>query len=122
MTLEPYDAQELDRLVLRVLDITAIIRRMSVTAKPRRTWPWACMARRPANGSGNSNNGRLKFSPLGCGADAAEGAQAQHKNVQKSGRDSAQSEVAERPCAGLRQSRFRGEFADAESNERFGAR
>jgi hypothetical protein len=32
MTLEPYDAQELDRLALRVLDIAAKIRRMSLEA------------------------------------------------------------------------------------------
>jgi hypothetical protein len=33
MTLEPHDAQELDRLVLRILDIAGKIRRMSVAAQ-----------------------------------------------------------------------------------------
>ena len=33
MTLEPYAAQELDRLVLRILDIAGKIRRMSLAAE-----------------------------------------------------------------------------------------
>ncbi len=121
MTLEPYDAQELDRLVLRVLDITAIIRRMSVTARTAPDMAVGLHGKKARQWIGQLEQWAAESSArLDVALMLQKGGAGGAKKRPKTWTKYAQSEVADRPCAGLRQSRFRGEFADGESNEMFG--
>jgi hypothetical protein len=87
MTLEPYDSQELDRLALRLLDISGKIRSMSLVVSDaphlagglhgRKARQWITQLERWAAESA----ARLEVALL-----LAKGQQAALKKVQKSGR------------------------------------
>ena len=88
MTLEPYDAQELDRLVLRVLDITAIIRRMSVTAQTAPDMAVGLHGKKARQWIGQLEQWAAESSArLDVALMLQKGAQAAQKNVQKRGRN-----------------------------------